>query len=195
MTILNKLMNFIKINGITHQVKGEEIEIKNNKVYVGENISNMKVIATIRELDLKIEWSGPLASLRVSKGSVTCGNVEGDVDAGDSVSCDSVGGSIDAGDSVTCDDVGGDVSAGSDVTCGNVAGAVDAEGSVTCGSVGHYVDCGDSATCGNVGEYVNSGGDVVCGNVGDYVESEGGTVSCKSVSGDINNADTVNVTR
>ena len=69
-------------------------------------------------------------------GSVTCGNVGGNVQAGDSVHCTGdVQGNVRASDSVTCGNVGGDVSANDSVRCGEVKGNVRASDSVTCGDI------------------------------------------------------------
>lgn len=67
----------------------------------------------------------------VEAGShVSCGNVDGEVNAGSHVSCGNVDGDVNAGSYVSCVDVGGDVTAGGDVQCGRVVGNVDAGGSV-----------------------------------------------------------------
>ena len=67
---------------------------------------------------------------------VTCGNVGGNVQAGDSVHCTGdVQGNVRASDSVTCGNVGGDVSANDSVRCGEVKGNVRASDSVTCGDI------------------------------------------------------------
>ena len=67
---------------------------------------------------------------------VTCGNVGGNVQAGDSVHCTGdVQGNVRASDSVTCGNVGGDVSANDSVRCGEVKGNIRASDSVTCGDI------------------------------------------------------------
>lgn len=172
MSIGQKIVNFLKINGITHEVTGDDVEIKDNAVYVDK-----KEITKIKELDLKIEWIGSLASLTVKQGSVTCGDVEGYVDAGDKVTCGDVGEYVDAGESVVCKNVNGYVDAGESVKAGNVSGNIDAGESVTCGNVGGDIEAGDKVTCGNVG-----------GNI------DAGDVICKHVDGDID-ADTVKMAR
>ena len=51
-----------------------------------------------------------------SDTSVTCGNVQGDVNAGMGVNCRDVGGNVQAGMSVNCGNVGGSVKARMTVT-------------------------------------------------------------------------------
>ena len=78
-------------------------------------------------------------------GSISCGDVMGDVDAGQDVTCGNVMGHVDAGCNITCGNVEGNVDAGCNVTCGNVEGSVDAGCTVECGTVG-----GDIDACGTV---------------------------------------------
>ena len=78
-------------------------------------------------------------------GSISCGDVMGNVNAGRDVTCGNVMGHVDAGCNVTCGDVEGNVDAGCNVTCGNVEGSVDAGCTVECGTVG-----GDIDACGTV---------------------------------------------
>ncbi len=99
------------------------------------------------------------------------GDVQGDVDAGNSVTCGDVGGSVDAGSSVTCGDVNGDIDAGGHVECGNVDGDVDAGGSVT--------------VEGDVHGDIHSGGDVRCENVSGDVECAGDVTVEGSVEGNV----------
>ncbi len=81
---------------------------------------------------LTFHYEGPALDIE-SRISVTCGNVEGDVDAGCNIFCGNVGGDVDAGSNVNCGDVGGDIDAGGDVKCGCVSGDIDAGGTVTVG--------------------------------------------------------------
>lgn len=108
---------------------------------------------------VEISWDGPVRDLS-SDFSVSCGDVQGSVNAGSDVTCDGVGGSVNAGSDVTCDSVGGSVTAGGDVTCDDVGGSVNAGGDVT---------------CDNVGDSVRTGGDVPCcgGRINLHADDDG----------------------
>ena len=53
----------------------------------------------------------------VPQGSVTCDDVQGDIQAGGNVTCDCAEGDIHAGGNVTADEVSGDIRAGGSVYC------------------------------------------------------------------------------
>jgi hypothetical protein len=101
----------ITIGGRTFS--GNSISIQNGKVTI-DGVVQDGVLSGVVEIRVV---EGILGQLTCD-GSVTCGDVRGDVDAGGSVDCKHVGGNVDAGGSVTC---------------GNVSGAVDAGGSVRMG--------------------------------------------------------------
>lgn len=96
---------------------------------------------------LNVEYTGPALDIECA-GSISCGDVAGNVEAGGSVNCGNVGGDVDAGSGVACGNVEGSVDAGSHVTCGNVGGDVDAGSHVTCGSVAGDVDAGGTVFVG-----------------------------------------------
>ena len=112
--------------------------------------------------DFIFQYEGPAQNI-TSAISVTCGDVQGNVNAGTDVKCGNVGGDVDAG---------------TDVFCGNVVGYVDAGVDVNCGNVGGYVDAGADVNCGNVGGSVNAGADVRCGEVKGDIDA-GGSVTVK----------------
>ncbi len=194
MGIKDKIINFIKIKGITHQVKSEgvaEVEIKNNKVYVDN-----KEIASVVERELDIEWIGEgLCNLTISRGNLSCGDIAGSNFAEEgNVTCGDVGGDLEAGGNVTCKDVGGSVNTESgNIICGNVGDyACTEDGSIKAGNVGGYVTCCD-LQCGNIGDSVEAGGKVTCGDIsGNLTSEDGGEIICKKVGGDIY-AETVKV--
>lgn len=111
---------------------------------------------------LMFHYEGPALNIE-SRISVTCGDVEGDVDAGTHVSCGNVGGDADAGGNISCGNIGGDADAGTYISCGNVSGDVDAGGSVSCGNVDGDIDAGGNVKCGFVSGDVDAGGTVVIG--------------------------------
>ncbi len=106
-------------------------------LYVGRRLVGSSPAKPGYEFGLDQNVDGVLSCI-----SVTCGNVNGDVDAGGHVVCGDVNGDVDAGTSVTCGDVHGDVDAGTDVKCGDVDGDVDAGCSVECSNVSGDVDAG-----------------------------------------------------
>lgn len=148
-------------------------------VYVGQKM----VCGGLAEKGYQFTYEGDVDGV-LSCISVTCGNVEGDVDAGRDVTCQAVGGDVEAGRDVNCGDVSGDVDAGRTVCCGNVSGDVDAGTSVSCGNVDGDVDAGSHVGCGQVGGGVDAGTDVKCGDVFGDVDA-GGNVECTRVEGDI----------
>lgn len=112
---------------------------------------------------LMFTYEGPALDV-ISAVSVTCKDVQGDVNAGGNVDCGSVGGDVDAGSSVDCGSVGGDVDAGAYVNCGNVDGDVDAGGNVSCGDVSGDVDAGGNVSCRHVDGDVDAGCNVYIQN-------------------------------
>lgn len=122
-------------------------------------------------------YDGPALNVH-SAFSVSCTDVEGNVDAGGTVNCANVGGSVDAGGGVNCGNVGGDVDAGGGVNCGNIGGDVDAGTDVCCGIVGGDVDAGRNVTCGDVSGDVDAGGTVECGTVCGDIDA-GGSVTIR----------------
>lgn len=114
------------------------------------------------------------------------GDVNGNVNAGDSVNCGNVNGGVNAGDGVNCGNVGGGVNAGDDVNCGNVCGGVSAGDSINCGNVGGGVNAGDDVNCGEIGGGVSAGGDITCGDIQGDVQKCEGDIHCKSIKGNVN---------
>lgn len=155
-------------------------------LYVGHTLighSSVNKTSDPAAREIHFVYEGP--ALNVSSDlSVTCGDVEGNVDAGSSVTCGNVAGDVDAGADVRCGAVGGDVDAGANVNCTDVSGDVDAGYNVTCGEIGGDVDAGGDVKCAGVGGAVDAGGDVKCADVGGDVDA-GGDVTCASVSGSV----------
>lgn len=151
-----------------------------------------KMVKSVKDLEkLTFQYEGPALNIH-SHISVSCRDVEGDVDAGRDVHCSDVSGDVNAGSAVSCGNVEGDVDAGSSVSCGNVEGDVNAGSSVSCGNVEGDVDAGSHVGCGQVGGDVEAGTDVKCGDVGGDVEA-GGNVECTKVEGDIDAGGSVTV--
>lgn len=110
-------MNKLIIDGITHEVEGNNVSIVKKSVRV-----NGKVIVDNIESDtIHIKWEGDVANLDCTSCDIT-GNVTGNVEA-TRVTCGNVGGDVEC-TSIQCDDVQGNVDATS-VKCGNVGGSVD----------------------------------------------------------------------
>lgn len=119
-------MATVRINGVRYEVEGDVnvIDTVGGIVHVNGRPVGSEIPAS--RLDVVVE--GVITGdLRVVNGSVKCGDVGGNVDAGGSVSCGKISGCVDAGGSVTCGDgVEGDVDAGGSVTCAYVNGDIDA---------------------------------------------------------------------
>lgn len=133
----------------------EDDNILRAVAYVGRRL----IGGGVAKPGFSISWNGDVDGV-LSQVSVSCGNVNGDVDASGSVSCGNVDGDVDAGTDVTCGDVDGDVDAGMNVSCGTVEGDVDAGLGVTCENVGGDVNAGLGVECGNVEGDINAGGPV-----------------------------------
>lgn len=94
-------MSFECSNNARISVNNGTIKIDGNTIEVGEIKSSF--------LSIKIE--GGVASIECDS-SVECGDVQGDVKAGNYVKCGNVSRSVSAGNYVDCSTVGGDVSSG-----------------------------------------------------------------------------------
>lgn len=96
------------------------------RVFSGRSVSIRNGVVTIDgarqdgtlsgQVEIKIT-EGVLERLEAD-GSVTCGEVRGDVMAGGSVRCGDVGGTVQAGGSITCGNVRGSLMAGGSVSHG-----------------------------------------------------------------------------
>ncbi len=115
MGIFSKI-NQILINGVSHQVNGNNISIKDDKIFVNGVLVESGLSGIV-----KVEFTGDLANLDCASATIT-GSVFGDVD-GTTINCGNVGGDVD-GTSINCGDVSGDVD-GTTINCGNVGGDVD----------------------------------------------------------------------
>lgn len=105
-------MNTIRINGSIFN--GNDLNIVGGKIM----INGVEVNPTLNESKiLKVEiLSGTIHNLTCD-ASVECGNVTGDIDAGNSVKCGDVTGNVKAGNSVNCGDIEGKVKAGNSINC------------------------------------------------------------------------------
>ena len=142
-------------------------------LYVGHTLKKHEKAAK----EITFTYDGPALNV-YSDFSVSCGNVDGDVDAGTSVTCGNVGGDVDAGTTITCGDVDGDADAGTNISCGDVGGDADAGVSIQCGDVSGDVDAGGKVECGNVEGDVDAGGSVTCSSIGGDVDA-GGSITFK----------------
>ena len=103
-------MGTITINGKRITVSGNNISAINGTVFV----DGKKIEGDALQGEVKIAWEGPLASLKADC-EITCGEVQGNVHAGNGVHCGNVRGNVTAGNSIHCGDVQGDVHAGNSV--------------------------------------------------------------------------------
>ena len=114
--------NRIVINGITVEVEGSNVVVRNGVLYVdGESVQSQL------SGDVNIIWEGDLANL-FADGSVTCGDVEGNVTAGGSVRSQKIDGNVTAGGSVH---TGGTVARGGRIGHGDISvSGINAGGSI-----------------------------------------------------------------
>ena len=133
--------------------------------------------------DLTVQYEGEALEVECW-GNLSCGDVEGNVEAGTSVECGDVKGDVHAGTGVSCGDVEGNVEAGTSVECGDVKGDVHAGTDVSCGDVEGNVEAGNSIECGDVKGDVHAGTDVSCGDVEGNVEA-GTSIECGDVAGNV----------
>ena len=101
--------------------------------------------------DVTIHWQGKVADLR-SDFSVSCGDVNGYVQAGGSVNCGDVDGPVSAGGNVNCGDVDGSVKAGGNVNCADITGDLVAGGKVTCADIAGSVTMLQKRSTGDADE-------------------------------------------
>jgi len=102
-------MGTININGKIYE--GSNISINGDQIIIDGVVRRSEVsgVVEVRILEGKV-WN------ITSSASITCSDVEGDVQAGGSVTCSNVKGDVQAGGSVTTGgSIGGDVMAGGSV--------------------------------------------------------------------------------
>jgi hypothetical protein len=105
-------MATLNINGRT--ITGNNLDIVGGRVIV-DGVDVTESLKDIKGSVLEVRvLEGQIENLR-SSGSVTCGTVLGNIDAGMNVTCGDVSGNVDAGMNVTCGTVGGSVDAGMNV--------------------------------------------------------------------------------
>lgn len=80
--------NRIVVNGMTIEVEGNNVAIRSGTVYV-DGVS----ICSVQDQEIHVHWHGDLAQLQAG-GSVTCGDVHGNVVANGRVDCQDVSGKI-----------------------------------------------------------------------------------------------------
>ena len=97
-----------------------------------------------RQYNINVEYQGDVLNVECD-GNLKCGNVDNNVNAGESI---------------TCGDIKGNVKAGNGIECGAIDGNVDAGNSVTCGDVGGNVKSGSRVNCNSVNGDVNAGGSI-----------------------------------
>ncbi len=80
--------NRIVVNGISFEVEGSNVAVRSGTVYVNE-VS----VCSVQDQEIHVYWHGDLAQLQAS-GSVTCGDVHGNVSANGNVDCQDVAGRV-----------------------------------------------------------------------------------------------------
>ncbi len=102
--------------------------------YIGHRLTDCQ---EIRRASVELCFTGSVDSI-FSEFSVTCkdSSIYGTINAGTGVSCGDVGGDVNAGDWVhICGDVSGNVCAGDSVDCGNIGGNAFAGNCIRCQSI------------------------------------------------------------
>lgn len=122
---MNIIANGQIINSVISTGNNVTITSAGRTVYV----NGIQIDGTPDTLDIRIE--GGVANVKAERGSITCGDVQGDVDAAGSVSCGNVAGKVDAGGSVSCDNVASSVSAGGSIKASKLMGSANAGGSIS----------------------------------------------------------------
>jgi hypothetical protein len=102
-------MSVITINGRRIEVQGSNVSVVNGVASVDGVVVESGLYGVV-----KVEWEGPLANLQ-SDASVTCGNVNGSVNAGGSVNCRDIQAPANAGGSIHAQNIYGNVIAGGSV--------------------------------------------------------------------------------
>lgn len=152
-------VNKITINGITFEVKGNHVSVRNGVLYV----DGIAVTSGLSG-DVHIIWDGDLAQLDAG-GSVNCHDVHGNLNVGGAVRCNNISGSVTAGGSVKTSGFGGSAraSAAASEHSGNVSvNASEAgysvrirHGDIMCGGSVHV-----RSRNGGYGGNINAGGSV-----------------------------------
>lgn len=110
--MFGKSFNSVTINGKTINVKGNNISVINNKIYVDGNIIETGELSG----DVHIIVDGNINKLETGSSATIKGDVLGDVKSGTSTTCQNINGSVKAGTSVSCGNVDGDVKAGTSIS-------------------------------------------------------------------------------
>ena len=119
--------------------KNSNIHTINGKTYTGNKISVSNGVVTVDGVVVEENNNsttfivkGDLASLVCDWSVSVNGNVH-TITGANTISCDDVEGNIECKGSVNCDDVGGNITAGGSVNCDSVRGNVSAKGSINRG--------------------------------------------------------------
>lgn len=78
---------------------------------------------------IEVKYEGPALDVE-SYGNLTCGDVNGNANAGGSIHSDVINGSASCGGSMDCGNIGGSANCGGSLTCKEISGSVSAGGSV-----------------------------------------------------------------
>jgi len=78
---------------------------------------------------IEVKYEGPALNVE-SYGNLSCGDVNGNANAGGSIHSGDINGSASCGGSMSCGDVGGSVNCGGSLTCSEISGPVSAGGGV-----------------------------------------------------------------
>lgn len=177
------------VNMVSTEIKNKDLPWEDDNelravIYIGRSLIDPSKYPINNDRKFKFIYEGEAINV-TGYMDIECGDVEGNVNAGNGLKCNDVSGNASAGNGIECSDVGGNISAGNSVNCGDVDSSVSAGGNITCGDADGNVSAGGNVDCGDVDGDISSGGSVKCGDVDGEVSS-GGEVTCNDVDGDIN---------
>lgn len=104
--------NTIVINGKSHTVSGNNIQIGNGTIMVNGVVIEGELSGIV-----EVKFEGDLANVTSSSSISVSGSILGNADAGSHISCNDVGGDADAGSHISCRDIRGKADAGSHISC------------------------------------------------------------------------------
>jgi hypothetical protein len=108
---------------------GARLDMIGGKVYINDVLqesSDPPLSGIVRVL-----FTGNLLNVKLDRGDIECGNIQGNASASGDIKCDNVGGNVAASGDVRCGDVGGNISSSGDVNCAKVGGKITTTGDVT----------------------------------------------------------------
>lgn len=162
------------------------IQCIGNRIIQKDDLCPSSPVHTLIPLTLKDISTHTPIHIEIWGSAEIDGNIEGDVNAGNSITCGNINNNAHAGDSLTCDNIGNDAHAGDSITCGNIANNAHAGDSIVCGDIDGNAQAGDNITCADIDGSVTAGKNIACNDIQGDVCSCGGDIHCTSINGSAN---------